>query len=83
MSALASIVAVSPLVDNQLALGVAIGELLLCVLASGLIGFARSPVRERESRPLLVVRLAGWLAARIVEAWPKTRPAAAASHHAA
>jgi hypothetical protein len=80
MSALATIVAVSPVIDNQLALGIAIGELLLCVLASGLIGFARSPVRE--PRPSLVLRLAGWVAARIVNAWSRARPAVAMAQQA-
>jgi hypothetical protein len=57
MSAIASIVAVSPLLHDRLVLSAAIGELLLCALASGLVAFARTPVRRIASRR-------EWLASR-------------------
>jgi hypothetical protein len=71
MSALASIVAVSPLLHDRLALGAAIGELLLCVLASGLVAFARTPVRKIASRreePALESAVYAPVSARISDA---------------
>jgi hypothetical protein len=57
VSALASIVAVSPLIADAKALGTAIGELLLCVIASGLVAFARAPRKPRPIGRALAVKL--------------------------
>jgi hypothetical protein len=63
VSALASIVAVSPRIADRMALGIALGELLLCVMASGLIAFAHSPVTRRQRSGFR--HTAGWAAMRI------------------
>jgi hypothetical protein len=72
VSALASIVAVSPLIGERLRVGIALGELLLCVMASGLIAFAHSPVKQRQ-RPGFVRQGLSWGATRIAAAYVKAR----------
>jgi hypothetical protein len=75
VSALASIVAVSPLIGERLWLGVALGELLLCVMASGLIAFAHSPSRRRHGASF-ARRLAAWAATTISAGYARARAVA-------